>query len=170
MKPAGTDTAKQEKLSDRELQIVAHYHADNLKEIDLGKVAAKRGTTAAVKSHGEMLVKDHTDLDQKLIALSRKTDQVIPPEKPESEAKKAELAASKQRAAALLKLQGAAFDREYLSMMADEHHRAVANIDGHIAEAKHIELATLLREAKPILQRHADRAHEGHPESPTAKK
>ena len=60
----------------------------------------------------------------------------------------------------MLKLTGADFDREYLRFMADAHQRAVANIDGHIAEIKNTELAALLREVKPILERHGERAHE----------
>jgi putative membrane protein len=164
---APKDTAKKEKLSERELQIVAHYHADNLKEINLGKVAMKQGASQAVKSHGEMLVKDHGDFDQKLVGLAKKTGQAIPAPKPETDAKKAEMAASKKRADALLKLKGAAFDAEYSKMMAEEHHKAVAEIDAHIAEAKHAELVTMLREVKPVLQRHADHAHQAQAPTPT---
>jgi predicted outer membrane protein len=47
-------TAKKEKLSDADLPLIAHYHAVNLMEIDLGKLAAKRGTTPAIKQYGDM--------------------------------------------------------------------------------------------------------------------
>jgi hypothetical protein len=44
--------------------------------------------------------------------------------------------------------------------MVDNHTLAVAGVDAHIAEAKNAELAQMLRDAKPILQGHLDRARE----------
>lgn len=152
-----TDAAKKEKLSDADLQLIAHYHAVDLMEIDLGKLAAKRGTTPAVKTYGDTLVKDHSDFDKKLTALAKKTGQVIPAEKPDP-AKKEEMAAAKKRAADVQKLTGANFDREYLAFMIDDHHKAVMAIDADIAAAKNEELAAMLREVKPILQAHHDKA------------
>ena len=53
--------------------------------------------------------------------------------------------------------------------MADEHTRAVANIDADIAEDKNTELAAMLRDVKPILQRHGERAHEAQPKESATK-
>jgi putative membrane protein len=159
-KTPAPDTAKKEKLTDAELQIVAHYHGDNLTEVELGKLAGKRSASKDVKAYGEMLVKHHGDLDKQMQALAKKTAQVIPPEKPTDPAKKEALESTKKRVAALQKLNGAAFDREYLSLMVDNHALAVAGVDAHVAEAKNAELAQMLRDAKPILQGHLDRARE----------
>lgn len=157
---AKTDTAKKEKLTEGDLQIIAHYHGDNVTEMDLGKLAAKRGTTQAVKAHGEMLVKDHGDFDKKLSALVKKTGQVIPAEKPDTAAKKEELANVKKRAATVQKATGATFDREYLTFMVDGHRHALDNIDADISATKNEELATMLRDVKPILQTHHDHARD----------
>jgi putative membrane protein len=163
-----TDAAKKEKLSDADLQLIAHYHAENLMEIDLGKLAAKRGTTPAVKQYGDMLVKDHGDFDKKLAALAKKMGQAIPAEKPDP-AKKDEMAAMKKRAADLQKLTGANFDREYLSFMVDAHQHAVTAIDADMAAAKNEELATMLREVKPVLQTHHDKAADAQKATPPGK-
>lgn len=159
-KTPATDTAKKEKLTDAELQIAAHYHTDNLTEIQLGKLAQARSASKDVKAYADMLVKHHGDLDKQMVALAKKTAQVIPPYKPTEPAKKEALETTKKRVAALQKLNGAAFDREYLSLMIDNHTLAVAGVDAHAAEAKNAELAQMLRDAKPNLQTHLDRARE----------
>ena len=157
---AKTDTAKKEKLSAAELQVMAHYRAVNQLEIDLGKAAKKDAGTQAVKSYGEMLVKDHTDGDKKLEAIAKQSGQKIPAAKPATEAEKAQEAQTKKEAAALKKLKGADFDREYLRMMVDGHDKELAMIDSKMAEVKNPQLLDFLSALKPTLQHHADEARE----------
>lgn len=164
-----TDTTKPAKLTDAELQIMAHYRGDNVTEIDLGKLAMKRVPSQPVKEYGDMLFKHHSDFDAKLQALVKKTGQLIPQEKPETPAKAEALASTKKRVAELQKLNGAAFEREYLRLMIDNHTMAVAGVDGHVAEAKNPELAQMLRDVKPVLQTHLDRARELQPKTQSSK-
>ncbi|HSD91057.1 MAG TPA: DUF4142 domain-containing protein [Kofleriaceae bacterium] len=157
-----TDTAKAKpaKLKAAELQVMAHYHAVNLLEIDLGKAAEKKGASDAVKQYGKMLVKDHGDNDKQLLALAKKTGQRIPAEKMATNTEKQEKAEDKAAAAKLKTLKGADFDREYLRMMVQGHDKELANIDSKIAEVENAELAEALKAAKPVLQRHADEARD----------
>lgn len=157
---ATTKPAKKEKLTANELQVVAHYHAVNLMEVDLGKAAMKQGSSQAVKSYGEMLVKEHGDSDKKLLALAKATKQTVPAEKPATDAEKQEKADQKKQAMALKKLKGADFDKQYLQMMVDGHDKELSKIDTKIAEVQNSELADLLRATKPVLQHHADQARE----------
>jgi putative membrane protein len=160
---------KKEKLTDRQLQIVAHYHEDNRMEIDLGKEAAKRGTTPAIKSYGQTLVKDHENFDKQLHSLVKQTGQKIPKEKPATDAEKKMQASNKQKEARIKKAKGANFDREYLGFMVEDHEHALASIDSHISEAGNTELATTLQNAKPVLQRHLDQARDLQ-KTPSARK
>ena len=155
-----TKPAKKEKLTANELQVLAHYHAVNLMEIDLGKAAKLKGASQAVKSYGEMLVKDHTDSDKKMLALAKATKQTIPAHKPATDAEKQEKADQKKQVAALKRLKGAEFDKMYLQMMVDGHDKELAKIDTKIAEVQNAELADMLRAKKPVLQHHADQARE----------
>ncbi len=154
------ETPKKEKLSAPELQVMAHYHAVNQLEIDLGKAAKKNAGTQAVKSYGEMLVKDHTEGDKKLEAIAKASGQKIPAEKPATEAEKAQEAQMKKEAAALKKLKGADFDREYLRMMVDGHEKELAAISSKMAEVTNPQLLDFLSALKPTLQHHADEARE----------
>jgi putative membrane protein len=155
-----SDTSKQAKLTANELQIMAHYHGDNIMEIELGRLAMKRGTTEGVKSYGEMLVREHGAFDKQLMAIAKQTGQTIPREKPATAAERRQLADMKKTAANIKKLKGANFDREYLRFMVEDHHHALTNIDSQVAEVSNPELADALREVKPILQRHHDQAME----------
>jgi putative membrane protein len=161
-KPTDTSKtgAKKEKLTPQELQVMAHYRAVDQLEIQLGKVAEKQAGNQAVKSYGEMLVKDHTDFDKQLTALAKKTGQTIPTEKPATDAEKTEKADLQKQVAALKKLKGADFDREYLRMMVEGHDKEVANIDSKMAEVQNTQLQDMLRNLKPTLQHHADQARE----------
>jgi putative membrane protein len=120
----------------------------------------KKGSSQAVKSYGEMLVKDHSESDMKLKALAKKTGQMIPKEKPATDAEKIEKADQKKQVVAVKKLKGADFDREYLRMMVEGHDKELAKIDTKMAEVQHTELADMLRTKKTTLQAHADQARE----------
>lgn len=162
------DTAKKEKLTPAELQVLAHYHAVNMMEVDLGKVAMKKAGSQAVKSYGEMLVKDHSDSDKKMKELARKTGQTIPAEKLMTDAEKTDKADTKKQVADLKKLKGADFEREYLRMMVDGHDKELAMIDTKMGEVQNTELTEMLRAKKQTLQHHADAARELQKTSPQA--
>jgi putative membrane protein len=154
-----TDSAKA-KLTPAELQVLAHYHAVNQMEIDLGKAAKQKGASAGVKEYGEMLIKDHTESDTKLKALAKKSGQTIPAEKPATDVEKQEKATAQANAAKLKKQKGSSFDAMFLTAMVDGHEKELAKIDTKIAEVQSPELADLLRAKKPMLQHHADHARE----------
>ena len=154
------DAAKKEKLTATELQVVAHYHAVNLLEIDLGKTALKKAQSQAVKSYAEMLVKEHGEGDVKFKALAKSRKQIIPAEKPVTDADKAEMAETKKAVAALKKLKGADFEKEYLRMMVDGHDKELTKVDAKLGEVQDAELAEMVRAKKPVLQKHADAARE----------
>jgi putative membrane protein len=164
-----TNTA-QTKLTDAELQIIAHYHNVNLLEIDLGKTAKLRAKTAAVKDYGTMLVKEHGDSDKKLQAMVRKTNQRIPMEKTTTEAEKQDKSQQKLDVASLKKLRGNAFDNKFLSMMVDGHEKELAKIDANINTVTNSDLADNLRNMKPVLQMHADKARDLQKSEPQAMK
>lgn len=154
------DTAKKEKLAENELQIIAHYTTDNDMESQLATLAKQRAASKEVKAYGEMVMNDHRAFNKKLMDLTKKTGQKIPALKPATDDERQALADAKQSAAEIKKLSGASFDREYLRFMAENHRHILANIDNHIAQVKHTELATILRDVKPTLQQHEDRARE----------
>jgi putative membrane protein len=158
--PKADSATKATKLTAAELQVMAHYHALNVMEVDLGKAAKLKGASAGVKEYGAMLVKDHSESDTKLKALAKKTKQTIPAEKPANDVEKQEIAVNKANAAKLKQQKGAAFDTMFLAAMVEGHEKELAKIDTKIAEVQNAELADMLRAKKPVLQHHADHARE----------
>jgi putative membrane protein len=152
---ANAPSASTEKLSDVDTQIVAHLHAVNQLEIELGKLAESNGT-AKVKSFGQMLVKDHTASDTKLIAFAKQHKlSPIPADESMSAAEKTDLDTEKGK---LQTLKGTAFDQELLPMMVKAHDAELAKADANIKIASDPQLKTMLEELKPVLQKHADEA------------
>jgi predicted outer membrane protein len=143
------------KLSDVDMQIVAHLHAVDQLEIELGTLAGQNGT-AAVKAYGQMLVKDHTAFDAKITAFAKQHKLTpIPADESMSAAMKADMDTEKGK---LKALKGSAFDQELMPMMAKAHDDELAKADANISIATDPALKTMLEGVKPVLQRHADQA------------
>lgn len=159
-KTAGTKSADKEKLPEDTLQTLAKYHHVNQMEIQLGKAAQKQAGSQAVKQYGKMLVTEHQAADKKLQALAKQHRQSIPAFKPDTDAAKKEMQDAKQTAQQLKKMKGSEFDRQFLQTMIDQHEQVLAGIDNDIGQANNEDVANLLRDMKPVLQMHADRARE----------
>ena len=164
---AKPDKAKIGKLTDSELQLVAHVHGVNQMEIDLGKLAEKRGSTAAVKDYGKMLVNDHGANDKDLKALAKKHDQKIPKETL-SDADKTEMKDMDSAVKRLKAMKGADFDREFLNMMIQGHEKELVRADTAVAMIQDSDLETFVKDMKPVLQRHVDQARDLQKGSPQA--
>jgi putative membrane protein len=167
-KPATEKPAKAEKLKPQELQVMAHYHAVNKMEIDLGNAAAKKATRTEVKDYGKMLVEEHGKADKELLALAKKSGQVIPAEKPADATEKKEMADQKADATKLKTLKGADFEREYLRMMVQGHQKELDKLDANIAKAENADLVQSLKDKKAVLEHHRDEAKKLQESQPTA--
>ncbi len=151
---------KPAKLTKEELQVLAHYHALDKKEVDLGKYALKVSKSDGVKEHGKLLVTDHGESSKELLAFAKKHGQIIPAKKPADEVEKKEMAEDKAKIAKLKKLKGVEFDAAYLTAMVDGHEKELSKVDTMAAKCENIELADMIRGKKTTLQHHADAARE----------
>jgi len=154
------EPAKDGKLSDADTKTIAHPHLVNQMEIQLGQLAQKSGT-AHVKDYAKTLVSDHQSADKDLTAFAKAHKlMAIPADKPMTDADRQD---DKDMTAAMAKiksLKGAAFDKEYLSMMVSGHDKELTKIDVAISSASDADLKSLLQGVKPVLQRHADQARD----------
>ncbi len=156
------------KLSDADMQILAHQHHVNQMEIDMGKLAQQKGT-AAVKTYGQMLVKDHQQADKDAMALAKRHGSaMIPKETLATDAEKQEDKDTMTQAAHLKTLKGADFDKDFLTMMVAGHEKELAKIDVAMGQATDSDLKDALSNIKPVLQRHADQARDLQKSSPSA--
>lgn len=92
----------------------------NLAEVQLGKLASERASSADVKSFGQMMVKDHSQANQDLAQVAAQLKV-----KPTTDIDQKH----KDLAAKLSKLQGPEFDREYISAMVQGHQEVAGQLE-----------------------------------------
>jgi putative membrane protein len=95
----------------------------NMAEIELGRLAAQRGTNAQVKKFGQMMVDDHTKAGDKLMTIASQHSIAMATELDDKHRDLREK---------LTKLQGAEFDREYIDAMVDGHQDVLDKLGSRV--------------------------------------
>lgn len=114
-------------------------------EVELGKLAEQKAADPQVKAFAQRMVQDHTKANQELMELARSKG-VTPP---------ATLDRGHRRDAdKLAKLQGAAFDREFMKHMLDDHKETVEDFEKAARSANDPELKDFAARTLSTLQEH----------------
>lgn len=155
---SAAESHKAAKLDATDLQVAAHYHELDQREIELGQTALRLSHHAGIRSYAEMLINDHAESDKKLVALVKARGQTIPVEKPLTEAAKIDKAEDKARVAKLKAMKGNEFDSAFIATMIDTHEKELSMADTLAAKVTDSELGDEVRAKKQTLQHHADEA------------
>jgi len=124
-------------------------------DVDYGKLAAKKTSNQAVKEFAETMVRDHTAVNDKAIALAKKLG--VTPE--ESDTSKSLKSNGKKELAKLKALTGAEFDKAYLDNEVSYHEAVIGLLDRTlIPNTKNAELKSLLESGRPIFAGHLEHA------------
>ena len=122
----------------------------NMAEVAAGKIALEKSSNADVKSFAQMMIDDHSKglEETKKVAAAKN---VTLPSEPDD--------AHKKMAAALQKLSGAAFDKEYVAKAGVADHTKVhAALKQDIASAKDPEIKGLAAKLEPTVAHHGEMA------------
>jgi len=119
----------------------------NLAEVQMGQLAEKNSTSAAVKQFGQMLVKDHGEANQKATAAATAL-KVTPPTQPNSKQK-----ADYDRMA---KMTGSQFDKEFAQHMVKDHQDDIKAYEKE--SSKNDQAGKYAKEALPTLRKHLQTA------------
>lgn len=124
-------------------------------DIDVGKLATEKASDPKVKEFGELMVRDHTSVNQQASALAKKLNLT-----PESSAtSKALREGGDKNLAKLQKMSGAAFDKAYVDHEVAYHEQVLDAVDKTlIPNAKNAELKQLLESARPVFVSHLEHA------------
>jgi putative membrane protein len=130
--------------------------ADNV-DIDAGKLAASKTSDSKVKEFAELMVRDHTSVNNQATALAKKLNLT-----PEESATSRKLKADGEKMVTKLKgLSGAEFDKAYIDNEVSYHEAVMGVVDNTlIPNAKNAELKALLESARPIFTSHLNHAKE----------
>jgi putative membrane protein len=136
-------------LSDPEVAHVA-VTADNI-DIDFGKLALSRTRNSEVKNFASMMVRDHTGVNEKAVALAQKLG-VTPKDNAVSQSLES---GAKDAKAKLDPLKGTDFDRAYIEHEI-AYHQAVLDALNQtlIPTTENADLKALLTQVKPAIEAH----------------
>src|SRR3954471_4708193 len=141
------------KVSDA--QIAAIVVAANQVDIDAGKFAANKTSSAEVKSFAQMMVTDHTSVNKSATELVTKL-KVSPEENDTSRALKD---GGAKNIAELRKLKGKAFDKAYVDHEVAYHEQVIQALDTVLVpNAQNAELKALLVKVRPAFIAHLEHA------------
>jgi putative membrane protein len=137
---------------------IAHiaYTAGNI-DIAAGKQALAKSKNKAVRNFAQEMVRDHTAVNDKALALVKKL-KVTPEDNPTSQA--LTKAADAERAK-LAKMSGAGFDREYINNEVAYHKTVNGALEKTlIPSAKNAELKSLLETGLTLFKEHQAHAEQ----------
>jgi putative membrane protein len=121
--------------------------AANASEIAAGTMAQAQALDQSVKDYAQMMVTDHTAMNQQVAEAAGMADAATPAPDPAATAD-------------LQGKSGADFDRAYIDMMVADHQKVVAMVENASTNASTDAARTLATNALPKLREHLQRAQE----------
>jgi len=140
-------------LTAGEVKFIKHAAADGMAEVKIAGLAAKKAEHADVKAFAEMIVLEHTKVNDELKMLATKKNvdlsAVIDPKD----------AGIFQK---LEKFSGAEFDKEYLGAVISSHKKCIGDFEDISKESKDADVKAFADQIIPALKAHHDKAKELH--------
>lgn len=177
-------------------KILSLLHFKNQKEIELGRLAQINGSSAAVKGYGNMLIREHTSADAKVMSVASQTGTALMSDAETQNMIRAEKAAmgkdhmgkdvakdtNREKMAddsqvmkdpidELRGLNGADFDKAFAQKMVKGHEKLAAAIEKAKPQVRNEQTRQLLNELLPTVQMHERMARQlpGYTETASAR-
>jgi len=132
-------------LSAQDRKFVTEAAQGGMAEVEMGRVASERGSSADVKAFGRRMMDDHTKANEKLKQVARDKGVTLPTDLP---------AEMKQERDMLSKLSGAEFDKMYMSHMVKDHQKTVASFEKEAEGGQDQAVRAFAQETLPTLREH----------------
>ena len=148
--PAGGQTSPNS-LSSKDRTFVIQAGQLSMMEVELGRLAVQRGSSAGVKQYGQEMVEDHTRANQELMQLAMQKKVELPSEM------------STQNTALIDRLSGlsgSSFDTAYKQAMIDSHNQAIALFQAQSQQGQDPQLKAWATQKLPNLQAHLEMVNE----------
>jgi putative membrane protein len=116
-------------------------------EVQLGQIAQKNSSTKSIQDFGKMMVDDHSALNDKLKDLASKKNVDLPSTLTSDQ---------QQKVDKLSKETGTEFDKDYVSMMIDDHKKDIGKFKTAGKNIKDADFKDFVIKALPTLQKHLD--------------
>jgi putative membrane protein len=116
-------------------------------EVELGKIAEDRASSARVKAFGAMMVKDHTDANNNLKGIANSLNIAIPDSVSNDTRKEINDLKMKK---------GKDFDKAYVNMMVDDHKKDIAEFRKCADYCSDSTVKNFAATTLPVLEKHLD--------------
>jgi putative membrane protein len=137
-------------ISEADQAFMMEAGAGGMAEVEMGRLAATKAQSAEVKAFGQRMVRDHSKANSELMLLAKRKGVTLPSGLNE------EQKAMKEK---LSNLSGADFDREYMSMMVDDHDKDVKAFEDKAGNAADPDLKHFVVKTLPTLKMHQSMAN-----------
>jgi putative membrane protein len=125
--------------------------AGGMAEVKLATLAMDRGSSMQVKNFARKMLEDHSKANTELKGIAEDKSMALPTA---LDAKHQEVYDK------LVKLDGAAFDREYMKAMTDDHDDTVKLFKDEVAKGQDPDLRSFASKTLPVLEKHDTMAHD----------
>jgi putative membrane protein len=142
---AAADKKSDGKLSSSDRQFITTAAQDGMAEVELGKLAQEKASSADVKQFAQRMVDDHSKANSELESIASKLG-ATPPKQ-----------VDKKHQDDMKKFQGLTgdkFDREYAQHMVKDHEQAVSLFEKESKKGDSDELKQFASKILPTLQEH----------------
>ncbi|MEG4483526.1 DUF4142 domain-containing protein [Microcoleus sp. D2_18a_B4] len=142
--PTGGETSPNS-LSSRDRTFVMQAGQLSMMEVELGRLAVQRGSSAGVKQYGQEMVEEHTQANKELMQLVMQKQVELPTEM------------STQNTALMERLSGlsgTSFDTAYKQAMIESHNQAIALFQAQSQQGQDPDLKAWATQKLPNLQAH----------------
>lgn len=132
-------------MNEQDHKFIMDAAMGGMMEVELGRVAAQKGTSDAVKQFGQRMVDDHSKANEELMSLASSKGMTLPTALDDKHQKDV---------AKLSAMSGAEFDRAYAKMMLKDHEKDVKEFERQSTKAGDPELRAFVTKTLPTLQEH----------------
>jgi putative membrane protein len=147
----GTANGTVSSLSSDDKDFMMKAAIGGLAEVNMGQLAATKGTDPAVKAFGNRMVTDHSKANDELKALATQKGMALPSDVD---------AEHKEKADKLSKKNGKDFDKAYMDDMVADHEKDVKEFEKASQSAADPDLKAWAGKTLPTLQDHLKMARE----------
>lgn len=118
----------------------------NLQEVSAGQLASQKGKTAAVRDFGQMMVKDHGQAEQRVLALAKRKNIMLPA-----------AATGNIKPDIILEKAGDHFDKAYVHAMVAGHGNTVEMFENYATVGKDPDVRLFAQQTLPTLKMHLEK-------------
>jgi putative membrane protein len=148
---AHQDDAAQSKADMADAHFAKGAAQGGMAEIQLGKLAADRGSNSVVKAFGERMVAQHGAVGDQLKAAAQQANIVLPITVSSKD---------QQIYDRLARLNGSDFDRVYADDMVRDHEQDLNEFQNEANNGKNSSIRTFAAQTVPMIQQHLNQARE----------